>query len=202
MKIVAIVGSYRRGHITDQAVGAALYAAAAQGAETEKIYLVDKNIRFCDNCRRCTQAKGQDRQPCIYEHRDNMTELLAGLEAADAVIFASPVNFFGVTAIMKRFVERLIVYVYWPWGKGIPKKRKKKLDKQAVVFTSSAAPRWMAKILMRQPRNVLKEASKLIGARPVKCVHFGIAAMNENQSLSKKQVTKAEAAGRLLVSRV
>lgn len=25
-------------------------------------------------------------------------------------------NFGSVTAIMKRFIERLTVYAYWPWG--------------------------------------------------------------------------------------
>jgi multimeric flavodoxin WrbA len=38
--VVAIIGSYRRGGITDQAVDAVLEGARAGGARTEKIYLI------------------------------------------------------------------------------------------------------------------------------------------------------------------
>ena len=52
--ILGIVGSYRKGGTIDQAVSSVLAAARTNGAETKKIYLKDLNIRFCNNCRRCT----------------------------------------------------------------------------------------------------------------------------------------------------
>ena len=56
--IVAVVGSYREGGTTEQAVEEALAAARAQGATTETIHLARQRILFCDNCRRCTQQAG------------------------------------------------------------------------------------------------------------------------------------------------
>lgn len=56
-KIVGIVGSYRKDGIIDSAVSAILKGAQRRGAETKKIYLVDKDIAFCRNCRKCTQEK-------------------------------------------------------------------------------------------------------------------------------------------------
>ena len=58
MKITAIVGTYRKGGVTDSAVDEILAAAREAGAETTKIYLIDKHVEFCTNCRTCTQEEG------------------------------------------------------------------------------------------------------------------------------------------------
>ncbi len=39
-----------------------------------------------------------------------MRDLIARIEATDALILASPTNFSLVTAVFKRFMERLVVY--------------------------------------------------------------------------------------------
>ena len=57
-KVVGIVGSYRKGGIIDNAVSSVLDGAQECGAETKKIYLLDKHIEFCANCRTCTQEEG------------------------------------------------------------------------------------------------------------------------------------------------
>ena len=102
-KVVAIIGSYRKEGIIDQAVDAVLRAARGTGAEAEKIYLKDKQIGFCTNCRTCVQASlDEKRGQCVL--KDDMGELLAQIDAADAIVLASPINFFTVTALMKRFV--------------------------------------------------------------------------------------------------
>ncbi|MHC4214725.1 MAG: hypothetical protein ACYSWP_15285 [Planctomycetota bacterium] len=40
-KVIAIIGSYRKGHVIDSAVSAVLEGAAQAGAETEKVYLLE-----------------------------------------------------------------------------------------------------------------------------------------------------------------
>lgn len=55
IKVLAIVGSYRKGGIIDTATDEILASAREEGAEAEKIYLIDKHIEFCTNCRSCTQ---------------------------------------------------------------------------------------------------------------------------------------------------
>ena len=57
MKVTAIVGSYRKGGTVDRVIDEILAAAREAGAETTKIYLIDKHIEFCTNCRECTQRK-------------------------------------------------------------------------------------------------------------------------------------------------
>lgn len=73
-KIIGIVGSYRRQHIIDTAVSQVLKAAQANGAEIRKIYLLDKNIEFCTNCRKCTQKEGDIIGKCV--HNDDIEQIL------------------------------------------------------------------------------------------------------------------------------
>ncbi len=60
-KVVGIVGSYRKNGIIDSAVTEILDAAATEGAETQKIYLQDRHIEFCTNCRVCMEERGSVR---------------------------------------------------------------------------------------------------------------------------------------------
>ena len=51
MIITAIVGTYRRNGIIDRIVDEILYSAKGQGAQINKIFIIDKHIEFCTNCR-------------------------------------------------------------------------------------------------------------------------------------------------------
>ena len=148
VKVVGIVGSYRKGKTIDSAVTAVLEGAEAKGAETKKIYLLDEHIEFCTNCRSCMQEKVEARRgKCV--HDDDMEGILAEIDEAEAVVLGSPINLGNVTAIMKRFIERLGPYFYWPWGETVaPVQRIAKLDKKAITVTSSACPGFIGRILM------------------------------------------------------
>ena len=65
IRITAIVGSYRKDGIIDTAIDEFLASAREEGAEVEKIYLIDKHIEFCTNCRTCTQQDGERRGQCV-----------------------------------------------------------------------------------------------------------------------------------------
>jgi putative NADPH-quinone reductase len=198
-KIVAIVGTYRKGKVIDTAVAEILRGAEAGGAETLKINLMDKHVEFCTNCRACTQEEDVgNRGSCVQD--DDMEAILEEVDRADALVLASPVNFFRVTALMKRFVERLVVYAYWPWGKGGPKLRIKKPDKKAVTVTSSACPAFLGRILIRAPLSLLKTAARCMGAKVQKSLYFGLVAKSEDAMLSQKSRHKAYRAGEQLVS--
>jgi multimeric flavodoxin WrbA len=103
-KVVAIVGSYRKGGTIDSAVEAVLEGAREKGAETVTLYLTEKHIEFCTNCRKCMQAPGEERGKC--EQQDDLEPMLQEIESANALVLGSPVNFFNVTAIFRRFMER------------------------------------------------------------------------------------------------
>jgi len=47
IKVIAIVGSYRKGGVIDTTIDEILSSAKEEGAETDKIYLIDKHIEFC-----------------------------------------------------------------------------------------------------------------------------------------------------------
>ena len=199
-KIVAIIGSYRKGGIIDSAVSAVLNGAEDKGSETKKIYLVDKHIEFCKNCRICVQEKTYEtRGKCM--HNDDMEEILREIDNANGVILGAPINFFNVTALMKKFIERLLPYCYWPWGRTIPKYRikKSKMNKKAVTVTSSGCPAWLGRIIFSGAPSVLKTAVRCVGASVVKSLYFGMVRRNENSQLSEEALLKAYKAGQKLV---
>ncbi|MHC4664304.1 MAG: flavodoxin family protein [Planctomycetota bacterium] len=197
-KAIGIVGSYRKGHIIDSAVSAVLKGAEEGGAETKMIYLPDKHIEFCTNCRACTQEKDVSRGKCVHE--DDMEEILKEIEVADGVVLGSPINFFTVTAVMKKFVERLVGFAYWPWGAGAPRLRIKKPTKKAVIITSSACPAFIGRILMPNALSVMKAAARAMGAKIVNKLYFGLVAGEKDQKLNEKALRKAYEAGGKLVS--
>jgi len=90
------------------------------------------------------QKPGPNPEPCVQI--DAMKEIVEKLERADALVLASPTNLGSVTSLFKRFMERLSVYAFWPWGAASPKYRKDVLpknqrkepnDKQQLVYSYS-----------------------------------------------------------------
>jgi multimeric flavodoxin WrbA/putative sterol carrier protein len=85
----------------------------AQGLALEVIDLAGKDIGYCQGCAFCLE-KGA----CWIndDHRGIMQRLLD----ADAVILASPVYFFHVTAQMKTFLDRCLAWGHKPRGSWKP----------------------------------------------------------------------------------
>ena len=131
-RVLAINGSYRDGGMTDQVVENIIEDLQALDADVEHIRLRDFPIEFCRNCRECMQQPGDEPGRCILN--DGMGEIVKKIEAADAYILAAPTNFSAVTALFKRFAERLSPYGYWPWGKPAPVFRKSKLTKKPAII--------------------------------------------------------------------
>lgn len=180
-RVVAIVGSYRRGGMTDQAVDAVLAGAREKGAETRKIYLVDRHIEFCHNCRFCSQQPGTRRGTCVQE--DDLESLLLEIERADAVVLGSPVNYFNVTAVFRSFMERLLGYTWWPWGKNFgPVLRTRLRTKKAVLVASAGMPGLLIPLATGAPR-ALKLTAKMLGAKPIGRLWIGRAAVEPQQVL-------------------
>jgi len=200
-RVVAIIGTYRKSGITDQTVQEVLRAVRNHGGQTETIYLLDEPIEFCTNCRACTQDPDVGTHgPCI--HDDALAGILERIDAADGLVLASPTNFFTVTALMKRFIERLLGYAYWPWTAAIPKPRIRTPHKKAVTITSTACPALMARLLIRHPTSLLKKVARLLGARVVDTLHIGLAAQQQDQHLSDTQKRRAYRAGCRLANRL
>jgi multimeric flavodoxin WrbA len=197
MKILAIVGSYRKGGVVDTAVDEILASAREAGADTTKIHLIDKHIEFCTNCRTCTQQEGQRQGECPLA--DDMRGILDEIQRSDAIVLASPMNFWTVTAVMKRFIERLVCFAYWPWGAHGPKLRNTRKEKLAVIVVSSAAPSLLARLMTRMV-GLLKSCAGLLGAKTVGVLFIGLAAGEPNPDIGQRARKKARRLGRLLAS--
>jgi len=167
----------------------AVEALNAAGAETEIINLRDYPIEFCLNCRECTLQPGTRPGKCILD--DGMHALIDKIEASQAYILASPTNFDSVTALFKRFMERLIAYAYWPWDKPFPKFRKLGMArKKALLISSSAAPSWLGRWTFGTSKQ-LNMAAKTIGADSVGTLLTGMASTEKHKRLPPKTVARA-----------
>lgn len=196
-RILAINGSYRDHGITDQALEAAAEAARAAGAEVETVSLREYPIGFCLNCRECTQEPGTAPGRCVQH--DGMQELVDKIEQADNYILASPTNFGSVTAVFKRFMERLVVYAYWPWDRDAPQLRKAKAPKKkALLISSCAAPGIVGRWLYGTQKQ-LEMTAKTIGADTVGALSIGLIAKEAHPQLSQRVQARAKTLAARLV---
>ena len=187
-KILAINGSYRDDGITDQAVNKMLSAAKVFGAEVELILLRDYPIEFCLNCRECTQLPGDMPAECVQH--DGMKQLVDKIESADGYILAAPTNFGSVTAIFKRFMERLVVYAHWSWEMNAPKYRKaNSVKKKAILISSCAAPGVLGRWLYGT-HSQLKMTAKTIGAETVGTIFTGMISKQPHPALPERVNSK------------
>jgi len=104
MKILAIQGSPRpKASNTDILLQEFLKGARSQGAETETVYLKEKEIHSCVGCYTCWA-----KTPGVCVFKDDMPELLEKVKGCDILVYATPLYNFNVTALLKAFQERLL----------------------------------------------------------------------------------------------
>ena len=106
MRILAVMGSYRKGRCVDKLVDEAIAGALSAGdAEVDKVTLIERRIEYCRNCLTCRDnPTDAERAPCAI--RDDMDEIAPQIERADAFIFGSSIAIGTVTAVMKTFLDR------------------------------------------------------------------------------------------------
>lgn len=195
-RIVAVSGSYRPEGFINNVVKEVLNGAKEAGAETRFISLLDHEIAFCTNCRTCMQSPGSPTD-CVQE--DAMAELFDEVINADGLVLASPVNMGAVTAIFKRFAERLSPTAYWPWDRPAPVYREGIKPKRAVLVASSAAPAILWRIGGYGALGTLRTTAKVLNAKVVCVLKYGLVARPAPVTLTEKQREKARSCGRALV---
>lgn len=199
MKALGIVGSYRAGGINDTVVGKILEGAAHRGAETERVFLAEMNLRFCRNCRECTQSPGSHPGTCVLD--DEVPELIRKCLASDILILSSPVNFGSMTAVSKAFLERLVCLAHWPWGKPSPKMRHLSGRRMAVLVTSCAAPSLLTRFGAFNSLTELGKMAELLHAEVVARLHYGLMGIRRQSGLREGQKMAAFQLGSSLVER-
>lgn len=191
-RVVAIVGSYRKGGSTETAVEAVLEGARSRGAVTQMIRLSERPLEFCTNCRKCTQEPGEQRAKCSQQ--DGLEQILSAVDAADAIVLASPVNYYNVTAIFHRFQERLLGYTYWPWGQNAPQLRSKLQRRKAVLVASSGVPGFLIPLATGAAR-ALRITANMLGAKTVGKLWIGLTAGEPQHKLSPRTLARARQIG-------
>ncbi|MCG8642174.1 MAG: flavodoxin family protein [Desulfobacterales bacterium] len=102
MNIVLLQGSARKKGNTARVLGWVEEELVSLGHDVESVYLADKNLNGCLGCARCKSCT--DSVGCIQ--KDDVTEILGKMVTARAVVFASPLYFWGVTAQLKAVIDR------------------------------------------------------------------------------------------------
>lgn len=115
-QVVAINGSPHEGFgNTSQMLAMLGQHLSREGLELEEIFLSQHQIGFCTGCATCLETGA-----CWV--RDDYNSVARTVLEADAVILASPVYFFNVTAQMKTFLDRSLGYGHRPrrdWKPGL-----------------------------------------------------------------------------------
>ena len=99
MKVLAIVGSPRKGGNTDTLIDRFIEGARSQNAEVEKIYLRDLDINCCQGGFTCEVA-GR----CVIP--DDMGQLATKIRAANGVILGTPVYMGNVPGLVVNLLVR------------------------------------------------------------------------------------------------
>jgi multimeric flavodoxin WrbA len=108
--VVAINGSPHEGFgNTSQMLTMLGEGLSREGLELEEIFLSQYQIGFCTGCATCLETGS-----CWV--RDDYNSVVRTVLEADAVILASPVYIFNVTAQMKTFLDRSLGYGHRPRG--------------------------------------------------------------------------------------
>lgn len=99
MLVLGIYGSPRKGGNSDVLLDAVLAAAAAAGAQIQRVYCRRLNLSGCLECGGCSET-GQ----CVVD--DDMQRVYPLLKEARAVVLSAPVFFYGVPAQCKALIDR------------------------------------------------------------------------------------------------
>lgn len=103
MKVLGLVGSYRKNGNTDILLKKVLDGVKSENIDSRYIFLDDYDIKDCIGCEGCKNT-----YKCVIN--DDMQQLYPLLMEADAIVLGSPTYFYNVTGKVKNFLNRLYCY--------------------------------------------------------------------------------------------
>lgn len=106
--ILILTGSPRKNGNSDRMADAFTKGAVSVGHQVTKFETARKEIGGCRACKTCW-SKGK---PCSFQ--DDFDELAPLLEAADVIVFSTPLYWFGFPAQIKAAIDKMYAYI----GKG------------------------------------------------------------------------------------
>ncbi len=105
MKILAINASLRGNKGFSKVLIDRLFVGAeSEGAECEVIHLADLKINRCIDCEVCQRP--DHFLKCTFHDKDDVNAVFQKMRQADVILFATPVYTFGISSLLKTFIER------------------------------------------------------------------------------------------------
>lgn len=146
VKVLALLGSPKRGGNTERLLDEVLRGAKSEGADIEKIRVHAKDIQPCGELFDCIETG-------ICPIRDDMVDIYEKLKETDILIVATPVMTLGIPARLKALMDRCQTF----WAKKYilkdpfisPEKKKRRKG----LFLSIAGLNW-SKVFMGATQTV------------------------------------------------
>ena len=101
--VLGVVGSPRTQGNTHILVSRILESAASAGTDTRLLMLGDMGIRECNGCHACWKG-------LRCSKNDDMNAVYPLIAKSDAIVFGTPVYWYGPTALMKAFLDRFVYF--------------------------------------------------------------------------------------------
>lgn len=97
--VLILSASPRKGGNSDLLCDQLMRGTEEAGNQVEKIFVRDKKIAYCTGCGTCFATK-----KCSI--KDDMTEILDKMIAADVIVMATPVYFYTMNGQLKTLIDR------------------------------------------------------------------------------------------------
>jgi len=102
-RVLCVAGSPRRAGNSALLLEACVRGITAAGGDADVLSLAEEPVRACSGCSQCSSTGA-----CVLN--DRMQEVYPRIDAAEAIIIASPVYFAGVPSTLKAFYDRCQPY--------------------------------------------------------------------------------------------
>ena len=102
MRITTLLGSSKKKGNTATVLGWVEEDLKKRGHEVERIFLHNKSIGGCLGCAKCRD--NPDEIACVQ--KDDAIDIMEQMIASNAVLYASPIYFWGFSAQIKALIDR------------------------------------------------------------------------------------------------
>jgi multimeric flavodoxin WrbA len=185
--IVVVMGSPRKKGNSVILSEKAIAGARDAGAKVDSYVIHEMDARPCSACEGCRQKVSA---PCVL--KDDLTKVLEKVREADALIIASPIYWFNLSAQTKLFIDR-----WYSYG-GDDSDNYALMGKELAIILTYAEPDPLASGAINALRS-LEDCSAFVGAK-IKGVLHGAAWEAGEIEKNKELLEKAYALGKALAS--
>lgn len=100
-QVLILSSSPRKGGNSDTLCEQFMKGATETGHQVDRVFLGEKSIHYCTGCYACRKSG-----KCAK--KDDMTDILDRMVAADVIVMATPVYFYTMCAQMKTLIDRTV----------------------------------------------------------------------------------------------